>query len=113
MAQSRNPAEPEVVDPSVDTGPSEGVTTLAEMFGSPTVVDEVNTVPLPTQLNDPQWVVRPSVKVEDMTVGYPDTHVEMEPGRRYSVPFRVAQILYDRDQLMEIPYPFDETAQRR
>jgi hypothetical protein len=37
----------------------------------------------------------------------------MKAGTRYRVPERVAQILYERDQLMEMPIRYDEALQRR
>jgi hypothetical protein len=89
------------------------MTTMAEMFGTPQVVDEVQELPIQQPLGEAVWVVRPNADIEEMTVGLPDNHFNMKAGTRYRVPERVAQILYERDQLMEMPIRYDEALQRR
>ena len=79
---------------------------MAGLFGQAQVVDEIQNTP-PHYLGDAVWVVRPINDVEDMTVGSPDNHFNLKAGTRYRVPQRVAEILYNRDLLMEIPYPYD------
>ena len=106
MATQRRPGEVETVDPNVDTGPTEGVTTMKEMFGQPLVVDEVHEVPQQYPMSDGSWIVRPNSDVEDMTVGSPQNHFNLKAGTRYRVPERVAMILYNADKLMEIPFPY-------
>jgi hypothetical protein len=71
-------------------------------------VDEVQEHPL--QRVDPSefWVIRPNENVEDMTVGDVNYHFAFQAGVRYKVPQRVAEILADRDKLMEVPFPYDE-----
>jgi hypothetical protein len=115
MASARQPAgTPETVDPSVEGGEvTPGMTTMAEMFGTPQVVDEVQELPIQQPLGEAVWVVRPNADIEEMTVGLPDNHFNMKAGTRYRVPERVAQILYERDQLMEMPIRYDEALQRR
>jgi hypothetical protein len=112
MATQRRPPNPsgvQEVDPMVDTGPTEGLSTMAEMFGNPMVVDEVQQIPYAyaNPLGDAIWVIRPNIEIEDMTVGSPDNHFSFKPGTRYRVPQRVAEILYNRDMLMEMPYPYE------
>jgi hypothetical protein len=99
----RQPGEVETVDPSVDTGPTEGLSTMAQMFSPAQTVDEVYETH-PHDLGDAVWIVRPINEVEDMTVGSPNNHFNLKAGIRYRVPQRVAEILYNRDLLMEVPY---------
>jgi hypothetical protein len=117
MASQRQPATPgavEEVDPSVEGGEvSPGVTTMAEMFGQPQIVDEVQELPIVDPLGEAVWIVRPSMAIEDMTVGLPENHFNMKAGTRYRVPARVAEILYNRDQLMEVPIRYDDAALQR
>jgi hypothetical protein len=104
-------SEANPVSPSVDDGPTEGVSTLAGMFPT-TVVDQVQETPMATPPPGgeipPIWVIRPNTKIEDMTDGVPIVHMAFDPGIRYKVPFAVAAILNDRDLLMEAPYPYDQ-----
>lgn len=103
-----DPNAPQVVNPMVDQ-PTEGVTKMSEMFGAAHVVDQVVERPLPTsEASDGiRWfVIRPNADTEDMTVGSPDNHFAFKAGVRYKVPDRVAQIMFDRDLLLEIPFPY-------
>jgi len=112
--QQTQPGEQETVDPSVEGGEvTPGVTTMAEMFGQPQIVDEVQELALANPLGDAIWVVRPNMDIEDMTVGLPENHFNMKAGTRYRVPDRVAEILYNRDQLMEVPIRFDDAVLQR
>jgi len=105
--QRRSPSDVETVDPNVEE-PTEGITKLSEVFGQPMVVDEVQQVQqAPTTLGDQGWVIRTNVDVEDMTVGAPENHFSFKAGTRYRAPLRVAEILYNRDMLMEQPYPYE------
>ena len=105
--QVRNPNEPQVANPMVDQ-PTEGVTKMSEMFGQAHVVDQVVERPLVRPEDDGvRWfVIRPNADVEDMTIGSPDNHFAFKAGTRYKVPDRVAQIMFDRDLLLEIPFPY-------
>lgn len=96
------------VDVNVPEGVTPGVTTMAAMFGAPQVVDEVQYRPTPTPVDTDMWVIRTNANVEDMTVGEVAYHFAFQAGVRYKVPLRVAEILSDRDMLMEVPYPFDD-----
>jgi len=108
MASQRRAGEPETVNPMVDGGPTEGVSTLDGMFSQqPTVVDEVQEVPLQMPQQDLGWVIRPNCEIEDMTVGNPHHHLSFKEGTRYRVPIEVAEILYNREKLMEVPYPYE------
>jgi hypothetical protein len=103
----------QVVNPSEDV-PTEGLTTMGALFGQAQIVDEVQELPYTREEAEQAvaWVIRTNLKIEDMTDGVnPDgsvTHMSFEPGVRYKVPVGVARILYDRELLMELPYPFDE-----
>jgi hypothetical protein len=113
MAQRQN-GETESVSPHAEGAEvTPGVSTMAQMFGSPQIVDEVQEVAWVNPLGEAQWIVRPSVEIEDMTVGLPENHFNMTAGKRYRVPARVAEILYNRDQLMEVPIRYDDALQRR
>lgn len=106
------PVAEQRVNPSVDQ-PTEGLSTLAGMFPT-TVVDEVQERPFaPDELAAEWWVIRTSIKIEDMTNGIGGPHMTFEPGTRYRVPRVVAEILSGRDLLMEIPYPYDERRMAR
>lgn len=99
----------ETVTPSVDQ-PTEGVSTMKDLFGKASVVDEVVEIPMqPGQEQAswiPQWfVIRPNKDIENMTVGVPEIHYAFKAMQRYRVPFDVAKILFDRDHLAEVPYP--------
>jgi len=101
------------VNPS-QAGPTEGLTTMQGLFGPATVVDEVQQTPMRTPQDVEFWVIRPNQDIEDMTVGDQAVHYAFKAGIRYRAPMRVAEILADRDMLMEMPYPFDERyAQQR
>lgn len=115
MAQTRRqPGEVETVDPMVEGGePTEGVTTMAGMFAPAQVVDQVQEAPLPFGDDEPQWIIRPLEDIEDMTVGVTDIHFAFKAGTRYRVPQRIAEILYNRDRLMEVPYEYDEATMAR
>jgi hypothetical protein len=107
MAQqpARTHTTPDTVNPSVDEA-TEGVTTMDTMFAPAVTVDEVVEVPLQQQQDNVGWtVIRPGLDIEDMTVGDPTVHYSFKAGQRYKVPFRVAEILYHRDYLMEVPQP--------
>jgi len=107
MASTRRaPGDVETVDVNDGDGPREGVSTMAGLFGQAQVVDEVQDT-RPHDLGDAIWVVRPVNDIEDMTVGTPDNHFSLKAGTRYRVPQRVAEILYNRDLLMEMPYQYD------
>jgi hypothetical protein len=103
-ARSSAQTDVETVNPSVDE-PTEGLGTLDGMFGKPTVVDEVVEVPMRGQATAISWVIRPNTDIEDMTVGEPSIHYSFKAGTRYKVNQSVAEILYARDYLMEVPYP--------
>jgi hypothetical protein len=96
------------VDPNLPGAPPGGVTTMQGLFGQPTVVDEVQEHPLQPPTASEFWVIRPNENVEDMTVGDVNYHFAFQAGVRYKVPQRVAEILADRDKLMEVPFPYDE-----
>lgn len=113
-SQRQNPSEPEVVSPHEEGAePTPGVSTMAQMFGQPQIVDEVQEIPWVNPLGEAVWVIRPNIDIEDMTVGSPENHFNMKAGTRYRVPERVADILFTRDQLMEYPIRYDEALQRR
>jgi hypothetical protein len=86
---------------------------MAQMFGPAEIVDEVQESPIVTRAHGPQFIIRPNEDIEDMTVGSPEIHFSFKAGTRYRVPQRVAEILYNRDKLMEVPYPYDESMARR
>lgn len=106
--------EPERVNPMVEGGPTEGVSTMSDLFGKPVVVDEVIEQPYAPMPETPPewWVIRPGKDIEDMTVGSPNNHFAFKAGVRYRVPFDVAQILMNRDHLIEVPYPYEEQRRR-
>src|SRR5436189_5090420 len=98
MASQRqqNSGEPETVSPHAEgAAQTPGISTMAEMFGQPQIVDEVQEVAWVNPLGDSLWVIRPNTNVEDMTVGLPENHFSMKAGTRYRVPERVAEILYN------------------
>jgi hypothetical protein len=101
------------VNPSQPGGPTEGLTTMQSLFPGAQVVDEVQEYPMAPQVAAEWWVIRTNEDVEDMTVGEATQHFAFKAGIRYRVPQRVAEILADRDKLMEVPYPFDERYARR
>lgn len=106
--------EPERVNPMVDGGPTEGVSTMGSLFPKAVVVDEVveqQYAPMP-ETPPEWWVIRPGRDIEDMTVGAPNNRFAFKAGTRYRVPFEVAQILMNRDYLIEIPYPYEEQRRR-
>ena len=90
--------------------PTEGIGKLSEVFGKAHVVDQVVERPqqaaAPDENGEVWWVVRPNEDRDDMTIGQPDNHFAFKAGVRYKVPARVAQILSDRDLLLEIPFPY-------
>lgn len=105
--------EPDRADPMVASHlPAEGVTTMGGLFGKATVVDEVVEQDFPVQAQVEFWVIRPGLDIEDMTVGAPENHYAFKSGVRYRVPLRIAEILYNRDHLIEVPYPYEEQRRR-
>jgi hypothetical protein len=113
MASQRRVGEPETVNPMVDDGPTEGVARMADMFQPAQVVDEVQETPARPQEGEQMWVIRPSQDVEDMTLGNPHEHYAFKAGTRYKVNIHVAAVLYNRELLMEQPYPYDPAMARR
>jgi hypothetical protein len=104
----RQPGEPETVNPMVEDGPTEGVSTMEGLFNQKaTVVDEVQEIPYQQPGPNTWWVIRPNRDIEDMTVGLPEAHFSFKEGIRYKVPVRIAEILFNRDALLEVPYPYD------
>lgn len=101
------------VEVSVPEGVTEGITTMAGLFGQPQVVDEVRETPVQAPVEAEWWVIRPSDDVEDMTVGLATMHFAFKAGVRYRVPLRVAQILAEREKLLEMPFPYDDRYARR
>ncbi len=78
------------------------VATLDSLFNKQaTVVDEVVEVPLRSP-DAGGVIIRPNRDIEEMSVG--TDYFTFKMGVRYRVPERVAQILFDRDLLMEFPY---------
>jgi hypothetical protein len=98
------------VDPHVEGGVTDGVSTLGGIFGNPTIVDEVEEVRLsPEQVEAADvWVIRTKENVEDMTLGVPIVHMSFKAGVRYKVPKDVASELLRLDYLVEQPFPYDE-----
>ena len=89
---------------------------MKEMFGQPRVVDEVRQYELSDvqEAQHPEWfVIRTNTDIEDMTVGDPANRFAFKKGTRYCVPEQVAQILFNRDYLMEVPYPWEPIPARR
>jgi hypothetical protein len=112
MASQRRPGQPEEVNPMVDE-PTQGVSRMADMFGAAQVVDEVQEAQVPIPTSEPLFVIRTNVDVEDMTLGDPHAHMSFKAGTRYKVSIHVARVLYDREMLMEQPYPYDAAMARR
>jgi len=90
--------------PQQQTEPDEEPTlgTLNGIFEKPLIVDEVHEVPLQAPQGAVGYIIRPNITIEQMTIG--EDSFDFKAGTRYRVPERVAQILFDRDLLMEMPF---------